>query len=93
MHVYSPIFQGPLIEKKYIDNFNSLGAREVLKKCKKKGKKNLRNICFVLNKYQSVAHASTSIFQGLFKNKVFRSLAFVTKKLWAILNFYSPHNY
>ena len=47
-------------------------------------------ISFVLNKYQSVAHPSASIFQGLFKNKVFSSLAFVTKKLWAILNFYNP---
>ena len=71
MHVYSTIFQGRLIKKNYLDNFNS----------------------FVLNKYQSVAHASTSIFQGLFKYKVFRSLAFVTKKIWAILNFYSPYKH
>jgi hypothetical protein len=30
---------------------------------------------FVLNKYQSVTHVSTGIFQGLFKNIVFRSVA------------------
>ena len=44
---------------------------------------------FVLNKYQSVTHVSTCIFQGLFKNIVFRSVALVTKKLWAILDFFS----
>ena len=43
---------------------------------------------FVLNKYQSVTHVSTCIFQGLFKNIVLRSVALVTKKLWAILDFF-----
>ena len=28
-------------------------------------------------------------FQGLFKNMVFRSVALVTKKLWAISDFFS----
>ena len=32
-------------------------------------------------------HVSTPIFYGLFKNIVFRSVALVTKKLWAILDF------
>ena len=41
---------------------------------------------FVINKYQYVTHVSTSIFQGLFKNKVFRSVALVIKKVWAILD-------
>ena len=50
----------------------------------KKGSKNF--LFFVLNKYQSVTHVSRCIFQGLFKNIVFRSVAFVTKKLWAILD-------
>ena len=31
------------------------------------------------NKYQSVTHVSTLIFQGLFKNIVFRSVDSVTK--------------
>ena len=48
-----------------------------------------KNIFFVLYKYQSVTHVSTPIFQGLFKNIVFRSAALVTKKLWAILDFFS----
>ena len=48
----------------------------------------LKIIFFVENKYQSVTHVSTSIFQGLFKNIVFRSVALVIKKLWAILDFF-----
>jgi len=31
---------------------------------------------------------STYIFQGLFKNIVFITVALVTKKLWAILDFF-----
>ena len=43
----------------------------------------------VLNKYQSVTHhVSTCIFQNLFKNIVFRSVALVRKNLWAILFFF-----
>ena len=30
-----------------------------------------------------------NIFKGLFKNVAFRALALVTKKLWAILNFFN----
>jgi len=45
----------------------------------KKGLKNEKKIFFVLNKYQSVTHVSTCIFQGLFKNMVFRSVDLVTK--------------
>ena len=33
-------------------------------------------------------HVSTPIFQGLFKNIVFISVALVIKKLWAILDFF-----
>ena len=40
-------------------------------------------------KNQIVTHVSTSIFQGLPKNVVFRSVALVTKKLWGILDFFS----
>ena len=41
MHGYDTIFQGQVIEKKdQTDNFNSLGAREGLKKGHKKGLKN-----------------------------------------------------
>ena len=42
-----------------------------------------KNIFFVLNKYQNVTHVSTCIFQV-----VFRSVALVTKKLWAILDLF-----
>ena len=35
-----------------------------------------------------MTHVSTPIFQGLFKNIVFRSVAVVIKKLWAILDFF-----
>ena len=45
----------------------------------------MEKIFFVYNKYQSVTHVSIPIFQGLFKNIVFRSAALVIKKLWAIL--------
>ena len=45
--------------------------------CQKKGKK-MKKKFFVLNKYQRGT---------LFKNIVFRSVALVTKKLWAILDF------
>ena len=54
-----------------------------LKKCK---------IFFFLNKYQNVTHVSTPIFQGLFKNIVFRSVALVKKKLWAISDFFFTHS-
>jgi len=67
-----------------------LGAREGGKKCLKKVKKiKKKKTIFVLNKYQTVTHVSTCIFQGLFKNIVFRSVALVTKKLWAIKFFFS----
>ena len=39
MHVQSPIFHGQLKEKKRINDFNSLGAREGGKECLKKDKK------------------------------------------------------
>ena len=38
-------------------------------------------------------HVSTFIFQGLFKKIVFRSVAFVIKKLWAILDFYTDRDF
>ena len=46
--------------------------------------KNCQKIFFCFK--QSVTHVS--IFQGLFKKIVFRSVALVTKKLWAILDFF-----
>ena len=53
----------------------------------KKDHKNVKNIfLFVLNKYQSVTHVSTFIFQGLVRN---RSVTLVIKKLWAILDFFT----
>ena len=41
-------------------------------------------------KNHNVTHVSTSIFQGLFKNIVFRSVAFDIKLLWAILDLFLP---
>jgi len=35
-----------------------------------------------------VKHVSTSIFQGLFRNIFSRSVALVTNKLWAIIDFF-----
>ena len=35
-----------------------------------------------------MTHVSTPIFQGRFKNIVFRSVALVIKKLWAFLDFF-----
>ena len=52
----------------------------------KKRPKNEKNISFVFNIYQSVTHVSTCIFHGLSKTK-----AFVTEKLWAILDFFYPN--
>ena len=39
-----------------------------------------------------MTHVSSSIFCGLFKNIVFRSVALVLKKLWAILDFFLTHS-
>ena len=86
MHVHSPIFQGQLKEKKIRPITLIVWVLEGLKKCLKKGQKIEKNIFFVLIKYHSLTHVSTCIFQGLFKNIVFRSVALVTKKLWAILD-------
>ena len=78
-----------------------MGAREGGKKCLKKDKKDEKKIFFfVVNKYQSMTHVYKYIFQGLFKNIVFRSVALVTKNVWAILDifftdltFFRPINY
>ena len=64
-----------------------MDATEGWKKCQGK-EKNVKNIIFVLNKYQDVTHVSASIFQGLFNNIVFRSVALVTKKVMGYLNFF-----
>jgi len=61
----------------------------VEKKRQKGVRKMKKYFCFVLNKYQSVTHVSISIFHGLYKNIVLRYVALVTKKLWAILDFFS----
>ena len=52
--------------------------------------KKVKKVYIFFFKYQSVTHVSTLIFQGLFKNIVFRSVALVIKKLWAILDFFLP---
>ena len=56
----------------------------VLGRLKKRQKRSEKLFYYVFNKYESVTHVSISIFQGLFKNIVFRYVALVTKKLWAI---------
>ena len=56
----------------------------------KNGQQNVKIYFLVLNKYQSVTHVSTSIFQGfLFKYIVFRSVALVINKLFSILDFFT----
>jgi len=63
-----------------------------VEKMPKKGQKNEeKKIFFVSNKYESVAHVSTCIFQGLFKYIVFGSVALFRKKLLAILDFFSQN--
>ena len=55
-----------------------------IKKMPKKGSKNEKKyFLFVLNKYQSVPHVSTSIFKDLF-----RSVALVTKKVMGYFRFF-----
>ena len=78
MHDHSPIFQGQLIEKKIRSiTFIVWVLERVEKNALKKVKKMLKIFFFVQNKYQSVTHVSTLIFQGLFKNIVFRSVTLV----------------
>ena len=57
-------------------------------KMPKKGSWKWKKYFFVLNKYHSVTHVSTWIFQGLFKYIVFGPVALVTKKLWALRFFF-----
>jgi len=57
----------------------------------KKGLKKFKK--FVSNKSQSVTPVSTWIFQGLFENIVFRSVALVTKKLWTISDFFHRQDF
>ena len=75
-------------KKNETDNFNSLGAREGGKKCQKRVKNEKKKIFFGGSKTN--IKCDTCIFEGLFKNIVFRSeVTLVTKKLWAILDFFS----
>ena len=53
----------------------------------KRVKKNVKNRFFVIVKYQDETHVSTSIFQGLFKNIAFRSVALVSTMLMATIDF------
>ena len=77
------LFKASLLKKKLeqivwvLDRVNKNANKRVRKMRKK----------FVLNKYQSVTYVSTFIFQGFFKKKVYRSVALVTKNVWAILDF------
>jgi len=55
------------------------------KKCLKNGQK-IEKIFFGFNQ---ISKRDTWIFQCLFKNKDFRNVALVTKKVWAILDIFS----
>ena len=81
IHVHIPIFQGQLIEKKTRSITFIVWVLGRVEKKAKKGKKNVKNIFFGLK------HVFTSIFQGLFKNKVFRSV-FSHKKSYGILEIF-----
>ena len=53
---------------------------------RKKGRKNVKNIFFLFKTNIKIndTYVSTLICQGLLKNIVFRTVALVIKKLWAI---------
>ena len=59
----------------FIAQFLIVWVLERVKKNVKKGTKKEKNIYFVLNKSPSVTHVSACLFEGLFKNIVFRSVA------------------
>ena len=66
MHVHSPIFQGQLEEKKFRPITLIVWVLGRVKHGLKKCQRNEKIFFFALNKYQSVTHVSTSIFQGFF---------------------------
>ena len=58
-----------------------------VKKMPKKGRKDVKkNVCF--NQIYNFDTCSSSIFKGFFKTLISRSVALVTKKLWAIIVFF-----
>ena len=83
--VHSQIFQDS--KRILTHDFYCLSSREGLVKGKK-GKTNLKNIFLVLNKYQSVTHVYTSIFQGLLKNIFFKIYSFSHKKVMGYFRFF-----
>ena len=87
MHVYSPVFQGQLIEKKITSITFIVWVLGRVEKMPKKKSKNVKNIFFCLKQISKCDTCFYAHFQGLFKNIVFRSVALVIKKLWAILDF------
>ena len=89
MHVRCQIFQNSLKKIRRI-TLTVWVLERVERKAKQKGKK-CKHLFFVLNKYQDMAHVSTSIFQGLFKNIVFRSVASVIKSVMDYLRFFFFH--
>ena len=85
IHVHCPIFQDKLTGKKLRPITLRVWALGIEKNCLKKGKK---KYFFSFKKSQSVTHVSTCIFQGLFKNIVFRSVSVVTKKVMGYFRFF-----
>jgi len=81
IHAHSPSFQGQLIEKKIRSITFIVWVPNA-----RKGYKNAEK-CFK-DKYQSLRHVSTSIFQVLFKNIVFRSVALTTKIVMGYFRFF-----
>ena len=77
------LFKASSLKKNRIANFNSLGAIKVLKK---KILKCRKYFCFL-----KITRFDTGfMFHWLFKKVIFRSLAKITKRLWAILHVFTP---
>ena len=90
MHVHNPICRSQLKEIKIIPITLKVWALGRMEKCLKRVKKWKKIFFFVSNKYQSVTHVSLCIFQGLFKNIVFRWVcSFSHKKVLGYFRFYS----
>ena len=80
------MFIGQLIEKITRSITFIVWVLGRVEKKAKKGKKNVKNIFFGLK------HVFTSIFQGLFKNKVFRSV-FSHKISYGLLEIFFTHSF
>ena len=92
MHVHCSLFMAQLIKASSLKKIRPITLIVRVEKNAKKISEITKIIFFVIDKYQSGTHVSTSILstsilQGVFKNIVFTSVA-VIKKLWAILDIF-----